>query len=195
MAIIKEHSITINKNFNNQCIKLIPMTNEHLPILYEWNQMPDILYWCEGDDVVTNSPDSVKGIYGSISQKAYMFIITIDDTPVGDCWLQDLNLSELIEKHRNKNAKRIDVTIYDKSLWNKGMGRFVNSILLEFGFMQQNVDLIYAITEDYNERAQKCLLKSGFELDEVLEHDETSKGKSEQCFLITKEIYMLRHTE
>jgi len=186
---IKEHTITLSQLFNHQNVKLIPMTDGHLPILYEWNQMPDILYWCEGDDVVTNTPDMVDGIYGSISQKAFMFIVTIDGAPVGDCWLQELNLDELIQKHPGKIAKRIDVTIYDKLLWNTGIGTCVNSMLLEFGFIQNDVDLIYAITEDYNERAQKCLMKSGFVLDEVLEHDETSKGKSEFCYVVTKENY------
>ena len=195
MAIIEAHNITFSKSFQNHCIQLVPMTDAHLPILYEWNQMADVLFWCEGDDVVTNSPGDVDGIYGSISQKAHMFIITIDATPVGDCWLQELNLSELLAKHSGKNAKRIDVTIYDKSLWNKGVGRCVNAMLLEFGFRQQSADLVYAITEDYNERAQQCIQKSGFTLDEIIAHDETSKGKAEYCYILTREAYMLQHTK
>ena len=59
---------------------------------------------------------------------------------------------------------------------------------------QNNIDIIYAVTEDYNKRAQKCILKSGFKLDAVLEHAGTSKGKAEYCYLMNKETYMSKHT-
>ena len=192
MAIIQSHATTLSQNFGNQKLKLVPMTDEHLPILYEWNQMSDVLYWndTEADETTVSSPASVDSIYGSVSKSAYMFIITLDDIPIGDCWLQDLNYDELIAKHPNKNAKRIDLTIFDKSLWGKGLGTAIFSMLLEFGFVQLNVDLIYGIIGDYNVRSQKCAIKCGLELDEILEHDETPKGKAEYCYLITKEMYI-----
>jgi len=193
MAIIQEHTITLSKNFGNQHIELIPMTDSHLPILYEWNQRSDVIYWSDTDDVLEHTPSSVDGIYGSISEKAFMFIITLDKKLIGDCWLQDMNLDELTDKHPGKSVKRIDVGISESSFWNKGIGSFINSMLLEFAFMQYNVDLVYAITNDFNLRAQKCLIKSGFEFDETLEHDETSKGKAEFCYLINKETYMRRY--
>jgi RimJ/RimL family protein N-acetyltransferase len=106
-----------------------------------------------------------------------------------------LNLLELKRKHTHKNVKRIDITIYENSFWNKGIGAQINSMLLEFGFLKCNVDMIYAITEDYNIRAQKCLLKSGFVLDLILEHYATSKGKSEYCYLINKQEYIGKCTK
>lgn len=195
MNVIKSHGITLTKGIGQYHIELVPMTDSHLPLLYEWNKKSDVLYWCEGDDVATNEPDDVDGIYGSISEKAYMFIITVNAQPIGDCWLQDLNLPELKRKHDQKNVKRIDITIYDKAFWSKGIGALTNSMLLEFGFLKCNVDMIYAITEDYNLRAQNCLLKSGFMLDLILGHNETSKGKSEYCFLINKQEYISKYTK
>ena len=54
MGVIKSHNIIITKDTGNFTIKLIPMTDEHLPLLYKWNMQSNVLYWCEGDDVVTN---------------------------------------------------------------------------------------------------------------------------------------------
>jgi len=102
MPIIKTHNITLAKETDLFHIVLIPMTDDHLPLLYQWNQMPDVLYWCEGLDVVTNTPEEVNGIYGDVSQKAFMFIITVNDQPIGDCWLQEMNYPVLMEKHSSK---------------------------------------------------------------------------------------------
>lgn len=176
-------------------IELVPMTDSHLPQLYEWNKMSDVLYWCEGDDIVTNEPDAVDSIYGGVSKKAYMFIITVNSQPIGDCWLQEMNLPVLKEKHPHKNVKRIDVTVYYETFWSRGIGSLVNSMLLDFGFNQCDADMVYAITEDYNLRAQKCIQKSGFVLDAELEHNPTAKGKYEYCYLLSRQDYLSRTTK
>ena len=118
-----------------------------------------------------------------------MFIILVDDMPVGECWLQDMNIPAILEKHPNKNIRRIDMTIFEESFWNKGLGKSINTMLLDLGFNMYDSDIIYAITEDYNLRAQKCLLKSGFVFDSKIEHYETAKGKYEYCYIIDKNSF------
>lgn len=189
MNIIQSHDVTLTGKTDHFCIQLIPMTDQHLPLLYKWNTRSEVLYWCEGDDVVTNTEEDVRGIYGSVSQSAFMFMICVDGVLIGEGWLQDMNLPVIKEKHAGKNVKRIDMAIFEKEFWGKGIGSVVNQMLLEFGFSQRNADLIYAITEDYNLRAQKCLTKSGFIFDCQIEHPATSKGKEEDCYFISKEGY------
>ena len=189
MSLIQSHNITITETRDHVFIKLIPMTDKHLPLLYEWNTRAEILYWCEGDDVITNTSEDVNEIYGFVSQSAYMFMICVDGVLIGECWIQDMNLATLKEKHAGKNIKRIDMTIFEKDFLEKGIGSIVNQMLLRFGFFQWNADMIYAITEDYNVRAQKCLKKSGFVFDCQLEHPATFKGKSEYCYYISKEDF------
>ncbi|MGI6561957.1 MAG: hypothetical protein ACOX3Q_05270 [Clostridia bacterium] len=66
---------------------------------------------------------------------------------------------------------------------------------MDLGFNQCNFDIIYAVTEDFNIRAQKCLLISGFVLDMSMEHYETSKGKYEYCYCIDKKGFSMKQKE
>ncbi len=190
MHVIRSHNTVLYIKRGEFEIRLIPMRDEHLPLLYEWNTRTEVLYWCEGDDVLTNSEQDVRNIYGSISQKAHMFIIVVNGTPVGDCWLQNMNLSQINEEYCGKNIKRIDVTIYEKTLWGKGVGRQIIRMLLEFGFHEQKADLIFAITEDYNIRCQKCIERCGFTLERKIAHPPTSKGAYEHCYTLPRETFM-----
>lgn len=49
-----------------------------------------------------------------------MFILNVNGTLAGDCWIQDRNLSQITESHEEKEIKRIDLTIYE--VWKK-LGR------------------------------------------------------------------------
>ncbi len=189
MQIIKSHELTLAFAFLQWHVTLSPMSDAHLPLLYQWNQRSGVLYWCEGDDVAANAPCDVDSIYGTISQKAIMFIIAVDGLPVGECWIQDMNLPELVQKYPQKMIQRMDVTIYEEAYWGRGLGTAINAALIQYAFESGKADLMYAITQDYNIRAQRCLRKSGFRLDEVLAHESTAKGKSEYCYAISREEY------
>ena len=95
MSLIQSHNITITETRDHVFIKLIPMTDKHLPLLYEWNTRAEILYWCEGDDVVTNTSEDVNEIYGFVSQSAYMFMICVDGVLIGECWIQVQSLARV----------------------------------------------------------------------------------------------------
>lgn len=93
---------------------------------------------------------------------------------------------------RKATTKRIDATIYEKRLWGKGIGRWVVQRLLELGFKEQNADLIFAITEDYNIRCQKCIESCGFSFERKIAHPQTSKGLYEYCYAMSKEQFARR---
>lgn len=186
---INSHSTVLSREAGGFFVELLPMTDGHLPLLYAWNQMPEILYWCEGDDILTHSEEEVREIYGGVSEHAFMFIIRVDGAPVGECWLQDMNMPLILRKYPDKTVKRIDMTIYDKSLWGKGLGREIIAMLLDFGFTQCGADYIYAMPEDYNERSQRCAAAAGFILDEVEEHEPTTKGKYTYYNVMSKELF------
>ena len=70
MSIIKTHDITLYGGNDAYKIILHPLSDEHLPYLYKWNSDPEVLYWVEGDDVESYSPEVVRQIYGGISQNS-----------------------------------------------------------------------------------------------------------------------------
>ena len=44
MGVIRSHDITVIKEIEDSTLKLIPMTDEHLPLLYKWNEKTNVLY-------------------------------------------------------------------------------------------------------------------------------------------------------
>lgn len=85
MSIIREHDITL---YGSNDVILKPLTDNHLPLLYQWNSDLDVLYWSEGDEVIEPYDEAtVNLIYGSVSQNAFCFLIEKSNIPVGECKL------------------------------------------------------------------------------------------------------------
>ncbi len=73
-------------------VVLRPMSENDWEILTKWGNDPEILYFAEMDHVSTRSLDQVQSMYQSVSQTAFCFIIELDGRPIGECWLQKMNL-------------------------------------------------------------------------------------------------------
>lgn len=81
---------------------------------------------------------------------------------IGECWLQEMNLNDIIEKPPKQNIYRIDLMIGKKELWNKGIGNRVINMLTEYGVQEKNADMIFAIILDYNLRSLKAFSKNNY---------------------------------
>lgn len=170
---LKQHNITLRTGQ----IVLRPMTEEDWDILLKWNSDPEILYFSEGDDVKSYSLEQVQRIYRSVSQRAFCFIIEHDGKPIGECWLQQMNLERVLANHPGLDCRRIDLIIGEKDLWGKGIGTEVVRLLAMFGFEQENADAIFACdVGDYNVGSLRMFEKAGFEICAKVKQRPGSKG-------------------
>ena len=145
-------------------ITLRPMTEEDWDILLKWNSDPELLYFSEGDDVSSYSLDEIQGIYRGVSQEAFCFIIETKGEPIGDCWLQHMNLDRILNRHPGKDCRRIDLMIGEKQFWGQGLGTAAIRLLTHFGF-EQRANMIFTCgVADYNPRSLKAFQKVGFEI-------------------------------
>ncbi|MDR2589700.1 MAG: hypothetical protein LBC71_01745 [Oscillospiraceae bacterium] len=48
--------------------------------------------------------------------------IILEGIPIGECWLQKMNIGEITREYRNNDIRRIDISIGEKDYWNKGFG-------------------------------------------------------------------------
>ena len=87
VSVIKRHDITLYGGNQQYEVVLRPLTDEHLPVLYQWNADPEVLYWTEGNDVKAYSPETVRQIYGGVSQNALCFAVEANSELIGECWL------------------------------------------------------------------------------------------------------------
>ncbi len=188
MAIIRTHDITL---YDKDNIILKPLSDEHLPLLYQWNSDVEVLFWAEGDDVFEAYDEStVNSIYGIVSQNAFCFIITKANTPVGDCWLQKMNLKEITDRYSvDMDVRRIDYCLGDKDNWGKGIGTECLQMLLKFAFKTQKVDVLYIMPYDYNIRSIRLVEHAGFQLEKKNPIQNSQKAKFELLYKMTKDDY------
>jgi len=191
MSIIRKHDIFLNAESG---IELIPLLDEHLPLLYKWNNDPEVVYWSDSGNFEVCTEEDVRGIYGMVSQNAYCFLMMYNGEPIGDCWLQKMNLTDIIEKHPGKKVYRIDMTIGEKSYWGKGFGSAALSSLMELAFVEKKIDSLYLISCDYNERSRRTAIKNGFtECGKTHVYD-SDRAKFEYLYLMDRDTYLKRET-
>ena len=185
MSIIRAHDYVLTRDN----IKLRPMTDDDFEILLEWNSDSDVLYWVEGDDVDSYSLPEIQGIYGDVSQNAWCFIIEYDGTPVGECWLQNMNMPHIIEEFPDDIIYRIDIMIGDKNYWNHGIGTRVIRMLTDLGFENRNADKIFYLPGDYNKRSIRAAEKVGYKIHAMIEVGENHKAKYDVNMMMTSTDY------
>lgn len=192
MSIIKTHDFTLYGRIDRYDIVLRPLSDEHLPLLYKWNLDPEVLYWTEGGEDIIRSYDkeTVHDIYGSVSQNALCFLIEINETPIGECWLEKMNLEDVISMYPNSDVRRIDMAIGEKEYWGRGIGTAFLRMVIEFAFTAENVDVLHCFSEDYNIRSQKVWLKNGFKLVRTDELPQPQRGKLQYHFALTREEFI-----
>lgn len=161
--IIHTHDIILCGQTGGHTVKLTPLTDQHLPLLYRWNSDPEVLYWCEEEDVTCNDRETVRLIYGSVSQHAFCFLIEADGMPIGECWLQEMNLPYIRDRYpAGTDVRRIDMMIGEKDWWNRGIGTEVIRLLCVFAFQQEHVQILSCFCDDYNLRSRRAFEKNGF---------------------------------
>ena len=190
MNIIRKHNYTIKTKINDKHLELIPLLDEHLPLLYKWNNDPEVVYWADSGNFEVCTEEDVRGIYSYVSAKAFCFLMVYDGTPIGDCWVQEMNLDHIKEKHPSKKVYRIDMTIGEKDLWGKGIGSAAVKELCDFAFCELSADIMYLIFCDYNERSRKTATKLGFIESCQKEVCDSDRAKLEYFYMMDRDRYI-----
>jgi RimJ/RimL family protein N-acetyltransferase len=166
MSIIKTHSITICGGNDNYKVVLRPLNDTHLSLLYKWNADPEVTYWTEGgtnNRHIIYDEKTVQKIYGGVSKSAFCFLIEVNGIPIGECWLQKMNLAQVQAMYPKEiDVRRIDMAIGEKNYWDKGLGTLFVGMLIDFAFNKERVDVLHCFCEDYNIRSRRVWEKNGF---------------------------------
>ena len=107
----------------------------------------------------------VQGIVRGISWAGFCFIIEFEGRPVGECWLQAMNMDRILRRYPGLDCRRIDIEI-QKDFWDRGIGSTAIGLLVAFGFESEGADGIFAmdVAED-NGRSLRVFGKEGFGVD------------------------------
>lgn len=171
---LRSHEIYL---YGSRCT-LRPMTEDDWPILFHWNNDPAVLYFAEGEDVAGRTMADVQELYLYVAQNAFCFIIEHAGQPIGECWLQRMNLERILNEHPDQDCRRIDLMIGEKQFWGQGIGTEAIGLLCEFAFTQEQADLIFGCEiADYNPRSLRAFQRNGFSIVNVLPQPPDSKAR------------------
>lgn len=177
---LRSHDITLRSGN----IVLRPMTEDDWEILHKWNSDSEVLSYADLN-INRYSLEMVKRIYRGVSQNAFCFIIEFKGEPIGETWLQEMNLERILVKFPDKDIRRIDIMIGEKKLWGKGIGTAVVGMLVDFGFAEERADAIFGCdVVENNVRSSEMFRKLGFEV--FSETKSTTKEGMESYDMILK---------
>lgn len=193
MSVIKTHDYTLYGG-NDDDIVLRPLCDDHLPFLYKWCADPEVLYWTEGgtDDIRSYEPETVHMIYGGDKDKCLYFLIEVNGVPVGECWLQRMNLPDVKAMYpETLDVRRIDMAIGEKAYWGRGIGTQFIGMMIDFAFCGEHVDVLHCFCEDYNVRSRRMWEKHRFTrvLEEAL-NPQPQKGKWQYHYRLTRRDFI-----
>jgi RimJ/RimL family protein N-acetyltransferase len=183
---LREHQVTLQ----GERVFLRPMTEEDWGTVAKWETDPEIIHWADTSRVTSRTVEEVQKIFRKVSENAYCFIIELEGKPIGDGWLQGMNLTKVLRRYPGRDCRRIDLAIGEKELWGRGLGADTIRTLTRFAFEREEADMVFAIIGDYNERSQSAFMKSGYSLVMKIEEPPPSRAKLSYVFAIDKSAFV-----
>ena len=154
---------------------LRPMNEGDWDVVLKWADDPEVLYFSEGDDIDHRPKEEHQAIYRAVSvTPADMFVFEVNGEPMGDGWLQHMNLGRVWDANPGKECRRVDLEL-ERSWWGKGIGTRAIRLLTAHGFAW-GADLVFAVDiAGDNLRSQRAFQANGYELWRRLEQPSGSK--------------------
>lgn len=152
---LRSHEITLRAG----AVTLRPMTEGDWHLIAGWWSDPDISYYADAENREYSLPQ-IQEIVRRISRWAYCFVIEYEGKPVGDFWLQEMNLNRVLTLYPGLDCRRIDLEI-ERAYWGRGIGTAVIRLLTDFGF--EGADAMFGIdVDDHNIGSRRAFEKAGF---------------------------------
>jgi RimJ/RimL family protein N-acetyltransferase len=181
---LRTHTVTLR----GENTVLRPMSEDDWDILLKWNNDPEVLYFAEGDDIISRTLEQVQALYRGVSRNAFCFIVEVAGQPIGECWLQQMNLERILRKYPDADCRRIDLMIGEKALWGHGFGTEAIALLTNFAFAQEHADLVFGCdVADYNLASQRAFQKAGYRIDAQIEQPPGRKARYCYDLVIARE--------
>jgi len=122
---------------------LRPMTEADWGTIAPWNQDPAVLRFSDGPQVTSRSFEEVQAIYRSVSHTpADVFLFEVDGRPMGDGWVQHMNLDRVRFAFPGMRLRRVDLNL-DSAWWGRGIGTRAIGLLTRHAF-DTGADLVFA---------------------------------------------------
>ena len=189
MATLREQNI----HLYDGPLHLRPMAESDWDILLRWNNDPEVLYYVEDDPITSWPLADMQAMYRGVSQNAHVFVVELDGQPIGECWLQQMNLESVLRRYPGLDTRRIDLMIGEKALWGRGWGTRIIGLLTRFAFERCGADAVFGMSiGDYNPRSRRAFEKNGYRVEEIIPEPEGHKAKVHYRMILPRAEYEQR---
>ena len=158
VSVLLDHNVALR----GAAVTLRPMAESDWDVLLKWNNDPAVMELADHNPFEQTTLEDLQTIYRWISTHAHCFIMEVGGNPIGECWLQRMNLQRIVVQFPGLDLRRIDLMIGEKELWGRGYGTEAIGLLVEFGFQKERADAIFAPVAAENHRSQRAFQKNGF---------------------------------
>ena len=125
---------------------------------YAWQTDPELACLTDTQPLATSFPDYLLNYASQLRNRQpirHQFAIkTTDDNHIGNCAYYGINDS--------KGEVEIGIMIGNRNYWDKGYGSDAVTTLINYIFLNTELNRIHLKTLDCNKRAQRCFNKCGF---------------------------------
>ncbi len=181
---LRTHDVTLRSG----AVTLRPLTEADWDLVVGWWNDPDIAYYDDSNEG-QYSLAQVQEIVRGISRSAYCFVIEFEDRPVGECWLQAMNVERVLRRYPGLDCRRIDIEI-EKDYWGRGIGTAAIRLLVEFGFETEAADAVFAMdVAGDNPGSRRAFEKIGFELYDTVEQPAGARASLSHDLVIWKQAH------
>ncbi len=169
---LRTHDVTLR----GTRVTLRPLTEADWDLLLGWNNDPEVMKYADANDFEETTRQEVQAVYRWISTHAFCFVMEVDGRPIGECWLQRMNLQRIVDQFPGEDLRRIDLAIGEKQRWGSGYGTEAIDLLVEFGFEEESASAIFGLVLADNRRSLRAFQKNGFRLHGVVEGEDGTVG-------------------
>ena len=141
---------------------LRPIAEDDLPLLWKWENDPDLTYYLNADRHRTMSMDEIHRRYRQIRSDPTMELFIIEthhNDRIGMLGYDNLSIE--------RRSCRVYIGIGDKRLWSHGYGSDAMRTLLQHQFTDLTLERVYLSVYDFNDRAIASYRKCGYRVDGV----------------------------
>ncbi len=181
---VRRHDVTLRAG----AVNLRPLTEGDWGLVLGWWNDAEIAYFSDSNEGAY-SLAQVQGIVRGISRTAFCFVIEFEGRPVGECWLQQMNMERILRRYPGLDCRRIDIEI-QKDHWGRGIGSTAIGLLVGFGFETEGADAIFAMdVAGDNPGSRRAFEKAGFELYDTVEQPAGARASLSHDLVIWKQAH------
>lgn len=143
--------------FENNKIKLEKLTMEHVDVYHSWRNNTDVMRSTSPAlDLysIDETHEFIQMISTAPNAKSYMIRFNETNEIVGIISLINMD-------YKNRSAELI-IDIGKRTAWGKGIGKSAVKLIMDYAFMELNLNRLYLQVFDFNDRAVSLYEKLGF---------------------------------